>query len=164
MRYSVLEGKTGRAGLQIDIFRSRCYEPNSHISPIWKALKSLINWRLLLMASRKLHKTKKKQLLQKKNIYICAWLHIFPVHQKSHIFWHFTPTSVGDFSGLSEILSPGYSPHFVPTKPWFTTLLLCNFLSQHCYVSHQGRARLSIQQLCHWGSGWVEVASDLNFS
>ena len=56
-------------------------------------------------------------------IYICvcvcvcahAWLHVFLIHPKSHIYEHsHTPTPWSSFSELSEVLSPGLQSSFSP--------------------------------------------------
>ena len=65
-------GKTGRTGLQTDIFRSWFHEPDPCISLYLEKRENPLWWWLLLMTS--------SNLLQK----ICAWLHGVSLHQ-NHI-------------------------------------------------------------------------------
>ena len=87
MRHSVLRGETGRATLQIIrcsqepiLWAQFLYLPISR-----KTLKSFMV--TLLLVTRK-DFTRLIETFWK----IRAWLHVLPLHQKSHLYWH--PTSL----------------------------------------------------------------------
>ena len=115
MRNSVLEGKTGRTGLQIVRYSQ---EPI-----LWAQFLYLLISRKALhgdICSSWLAKTWKKK---KKS----AWLHVLPLHQNS-IYPGIPPYFFGAVSQSSLICCLlGYSPHFAPHKIWLTTLKLCIF-------------------------------------
>ena len=115
MRNSVLEGKTGRTGLQIVRYSQ---EPI-----LWAQFLYLLISRKALhgdICSSWLAKTCKKK---KKS----AWLHVLPLHQNS-IYPGIPPYFFGAVSQSSLICCLlGYSPHFAPHKIWLITLKLCIF-------------------------------------
>ena len=103
-------GKTGRTGLQIVIFRSWFYEPNScissylerHWNPSW-------GW-LFLMSGRKLQATNRNLL--EKYVLDC----MYSPSSKSYIYCPSLPPPPlwGSFSELSEVLSPRLQSSFCP--------------------------------------------------
>ena len=128
-KHSVDVGKTGRTGLQIDVFRSWFYEPNSctslylekHWNPLW--------WQLFLLISKSLTK-----LLETVWKNICLIVCI-PPSSKSHLHWPFPPGSLGQF--LRDIWS---------AVSWAAVLILpqikLNSQLSHCaffFQSTEGR-------------------------
>ena len=94
-------GKTGRTGLQIDIFRSQFYEPHSCV---FSYLEKHSNGDNCSWLAETFCKKKKK---------ICACFHISP-SAKSHIYWP-SPYLFGIVSqGYLRYCLPGYSPHILP--------------------------------------------------
>ena len=87
-------GKTGRTGLQIVIFKSQFYEPNSCISSYLEKQENPSQWWLFLVTSRK--------LLQKNMCLIAGTL----LSPKLHIYWHSSLPLWSSFSELPEVLSP----------------------------------------------------------
>ena len=79
---------------------------------------------------------------------MCAWLHILPLHKKSHLYKPLPRTLWNSFSELSL----GYSPHFAPSETSLATLTLCIFLSQHNRAkrSRHKSAIVSLLLTCPW--------------
>ena len=88
-------GKTGRTGLQVDIFGSQFHEPDPCISLHLEKHENPWWWWLLLVTSR--------NLLQK----ICAWLHVVALHPNHTYTDHPQPLLLWNcLSELFETLSP----------------------------------------------------------
>ena len=97
-------GKTGRTGLQVDIFGSQFHEPDPCISLHLEKHENPWWWWLLLVTSR--------NLLQK----ICAWLHVVALHPNHTYTDHPQPLLLWNcLSELSKRCLPGYS-HFASKK------------------------------------------------
>ena len=104
----MLAGKTVKTDLQIDIFRSQFYEPNSCNRLISrKALKSFTV--IVPHDEQKLHEISRNLL--EKYVLDC----MYSPFTKNHIDTELSPLPLWSyFSELSEVLSPGLQSSFCP--------------------------------------------------
>ena len=110
-RNTLCSRKAGRTGLQTDIFRSWCYEPNSYISSYLEKHWNPSWWHLLPVTSKSLMRL--VETLWKK----CVLDDIYSVFTKITYILSFPHHLFGAISQkYLRCCLPGCSPHFAPNK------------------------------------------------